>query len=103
MFQLAGRCFLFLLGSGLIGCGLYFAARFQSHAAYSASVNSSSTIDTFHARGVVEPERDNTTVGSAVAGVVAEVLISPDQLGQSIAVGAPLFRVDDQTERARLK
>ena len=106
MLRFAGRVFLSLTGSGLLGGGLYLAARLQANPVYSAPALPAAAVsqsDTFVARGVVEPERENTTVGSAVAGTVAELFVTHTDLGQPLKAGTPLFRVDDQALQQRLQ
>lgn len=49
--------------------------------------------------GMVEPETENISVGSAVAGVVTEVLV---KVGQKVQTGDPLFRLDDRKLKAEL-
>lgn len=102
MLQPASRWLVSFFCSGLLGCGLYAAARWQANAAYSAPASIPSA-ETFRARGVVEPERPNTSIGSAVAGIVAEVFVTAEQLGQPLAAGTPLFRLDDGNLRRRLQ
>ncbi len=54
---------------------------------------------TIAAAGVVEPHTENIEIGSAVPGVVEEVLV---QVGDTIHPGTPLFRLDDRHLRAEL-
>jgi multidrug resistance efflux pump len=54
------------------------------------------------ATGVVESETENIAVGSALEGVVMEVHVPPDKVGQLVKAGDPLFRVDDRQWRALL-
>lgn len=49
--------------------------------------------------GVVEPETENIAVGSALPGVVVEVLA---RVGQRVSAGDPLFRLDDRELSAEL-
>ncbi len=49
--------------------------------------------------GIIEPETENISVGSPVAGVVVEVIAKVDQ---HVAKGAPLFRLDDRQLKAEL-
>ncbi|NDC62735.1 MAG: HlyD family efflux transporter periplasmic adaptor subunit [Planctomycetia bacterium] len=55
--------------------------------------------DTLAASGIVEAQTDNIAVGSATAGVVVEVLV---KVGDAVAPGAPLFRLDDRQLRGEL-
>jgi multidrug resistance efflux pump len=49
--------------------------------------------------GIVEARTQNIAVGTGVAGVVAEVTA---QVGERLAAGAPLFRIDDRERAAQL-
>jgi multidrug resistance efflux pump len=49
--------------------------------------------------GMIEAETENIAVGSPVAGVIVEVQV---EVGQQVAAGAPLFRLDDRSARAEL-
>lgn len=49
--------------------------------------------------GIVEPETENISVGSPLAGVVVEVLV---KVGQKVRTGDPLLRLDDRATRAEL-
>ena len=51
------------------------------------------------ATGVVEAEDRNVSLGAAIAGVVAKVLVQP---GQEVKQGAPLFIVDTRDLEAQL-
>ena len=53
--------------------------------------------------GLVEARTENISLGTAVAGVVLEVCVTNDQLGQRVKAGTPLFRVDDRHLRAQLQ
>ena len=53
--------------------------------------------------GLVEARAENIAVGTAVAGIVMEVCVNNEHLGQRIAAGTPLFRVDDRHLRAQLR
>jgi multidrug resistance efflux pump len=53
--------------------------------------------------GLVEAEGENIAVGSALAGVVLEVYVPVDAVGQQVKAGTPLFRVDDRHLRAQLE
>jgi HlyD family secretion protein len=52
--------------------------------------------------GLVEAETENISVGSALAGVVLEVYVPVEKVGQHVKVGDPLFRVDDRHLKAQL-
>lgn len=55
------------------------------------------------ATGIVEAKSENISIGTAVSGVVAEVLVASDQLGKPVVAGTPLFRVDDRHLQAQLR
>jgi multidrug resistance efflux pump len=52
--------------------------------------------------GVVEAQTENIAVGSALAGVVLEVYVPVEKVGQHVKAGDPLFRVDDRHLQAQL-
>lgn len=53
--------------------------------------------------GLVEARTENIALGTAVAGVVLEVCVTNEQLGQRVTAGTPLFRVDDRHLKAQLR
>lgn len=53
--------------------------------------------------GLVEARTENIAIGAAVPGVVLEVYVSQEKVGQQIDKGSPLFRVDDRHLQAQLK
>lgn len=50
--------------------------------------------------GLIEPKTENIAIGSAVSGVVAEVIV---HAGQNVRPDEPLFRLDDRNLQAELK
>lgn len=54
------------------------------------------------ASGIVEPQSENIAIGSALPGVVLEVFVPADKVGQQVTKGTPLFRVDDRQLKAQL-
>jgi multidrug resistance efflux pump len=52
--------------------------------------------------GLVEAATENISVGSALSGVVLEVYVPVDKVGQHVQAGDPLFRVDDRQLKAQL-
>jgi multidrug resistance efflux pump len=52
--------------------------------------------------GLVEADTENISVGSALAGVVLEVYVPVEKVGQHVQAGDPLFRVDDRHLKAQL-
>jgi HlyD family secretion protein len=55
--------------------------------------------DALAAAGIVEAQTENIGVGSATAGVVVQVMV---QVGDDVAPGAALFRLDDRQLRGEL-
>jgi len=53
--------------------------------------------------GIVEAQTENIAIGSALPGVVMEVYVPVEKVGQRVQKGAPLFRVDDRALNAQLK
>jgi HlyD family secretion protein len=53
--------------------------------------------------GIVEAQTENIAIGSALAGVVMEVYVPVEKVGQRVKAGAPLFRVDDRALKAQLR
>jgi multidrug resistance efflux pump len=52
--------------------------------------------------GVVEAQTENISIGSALPGVVMEVYVPVEKVGQRVKAGEPLFRVDDRAIKAQL-
>jgi multidrug resistance efflux pump len=59
--------------------------------------------DTVAGAGIAEPETENISIGSAFPGVVLEVYVPVEKVGQWVKAGDPLFRVDDRQLKATLK
>jgi len=55
--------------------------------------------NTIAGAGIVESKSQNIAVGTAIAGVIAEVSV---QVGDVVKRDAPLFKLDDRDRRARL-
>jgi multidrug resistance efflux pump len=53
--------------------------------------------------GMVEAQTENIAIGSALPGVVMEVYVPVEKVGQRVKAGTALFRVDDRALRAQLK
>jgi HlyD family secretion protein len=51
--------------------------------------------------GLIEARTENISLGTAVAGVVLEVCVTSEQVGQRVTAGTPLFRVDDRHLQAQ--
>jgi HlyD family secretion protein len=52
--------------------------------------------------GIVEAETENISIGSALPGVVLEVYVPVEKVGQRVRVGDPLFLVDNRQLKAQL-
>src|SRR5262245_46169975 len=52
------------------------------------------------ALGIVEARTGNIAIAAPVPGTVAHVLV---EVGQEVAAGAPLFRLDDRSLQAELR
>jgi multidrug resistance efflux pump len=52
--------------------------------------------------GIVEAQTENIAVGSALSGVVLDVYVPASKVGQHVAAGDALFRVDDRHLRSEL-
>ena len=55
--------------------------------------------NTLACAGIVEAQSENIAIGSPTAGVVVEVLVA---VGDEVAAGSPLFRLDDRELRGSL-
>src|SRR5438309_789520 len=53
--------------------------------------------------GIAEAQTENIAIGSPLPGVVLEVYVPVDKVGQRVKAGEKLFRVDDRQLRAQLK
>jgi multidrug resistance efflux pump len=57
---------------------------------------------TVAASGIVESQTENIAIGAALPGLVLEVYVPSSKVGQHVAAGAPLFRIDDRHLKAQL-
>jgi len=53
--------------------------------------------------GIAEAQTENIAIGAALPGVVMEVYVPVEKVGQRVKAGDPLFRVDDRQLKAQLK
>ncbi len=53
--------------------------------------------------GIVEALTENISIGTPLPGVVLEVYVPVEKVGQHVTAGTPLFRVDDRALRAQLE
>lgn len=54
------------------------------------------------ASGIVEPKFESIAIGSALSGIVLDVFVPAESVGQQVAKGDPLFRVDDRHLKGQL-
>jgi HlyD family secretion protein len=52
--------------------------------------------------GIVEPETENISIGTALPGVVLDVYVPVEKVGQRVQKGDPLFLVDNRQLQAQL-
>jgi len=52
--------------------------------------------------GIVEAQTENIAIGTALPGVVMEVFVPVEKVGQRMQAGQELFRVDDRALKAQL-
>jgi HlyD family secretion protein len=53
--------------------------------------------------GIVEPETENISIGTPLPGLVLEVYVPVEKVGQKVKQGDPLFLVDDRQLKAQLR
>ena len=53
--------------------------------------------------GLSKPMTENISIGSALPGIVLEVYVPVEKVGQRVKKGDPLFQVDDRQLKAQLK
>lgn len=58
--------------------------------------------ETIGASGIVEPKHESIAIGTALSGIVLEVFVPAESVGQQVKQGDPLFRVDDRHLNAQL-
>lgn len=96
---------LYVLGAAaIIGVGIALFVVFDSSQPAPVDVSAARVVAAPFASyvagtGITETGRGNIAVGSAVSGVVSAMLV---RVGDRIAVGDPLFRIDDRQLQARL-
>ncbi|OYW20754.1 MAG: hypothetical protein B7Z55_06825 [Planctomycetales bacterium 12-60-4] len=57
-------------------------------------------VDTIAGAGLIEPRSENIEVAAVVPGTVSEVFV---RVGESVAAGSPLFRLDNRQRQAELR
>src|SRR5713101_2240757 len=102
----SGKYVLPILGAGMLLFSIYHVVRAQQtspkplppieppRTPFSRTVAGS---------GIVEAETENIAIGSALPGVVLEVFVPVDKVGQLVKAGDPLFLVDNRQLKAQLK
>jgi HlyD family secretion protein len=99
------RLLLPAVSLGLLGFGMYHMLGAQTvlpPTAPPAAPPRSPIGPTIAAAGLVEPQSENISIGSALSGVVLEVYVPPEMAGTTVKAGDPLFRVDDRQLLAQL-
>jgi multidrug efflux pump subunit AcrA (membrane-fusion protein) len=94
-----------------LGVGMLLFATYHVVATHQALPQSPPPVDparapfahTVAGTGIVEPETENISIGSALSGVVLEVYVPVEKVGQLVKKGDPLFLVDDRQLKAQLK
>lgn len=105
MRHLFSRLLLPTVALGLLGFGMYHMLGAQTvlpPAAPPAMPPRSPIGPTIAAAGLVEPQTENMSIGSALSGVVLEVYVPAEKAGATVKAGDPLFRVDDRQLQAQL-
>ena len=106
MFKTCRSFFLPVLALGMLSFSLYhmmFAAEKLPKEAPMVEPPRHSFTAGISGTGLVEARAENIALGTAVAGVVLEVCVTNEQLGQRVSAGTPLFRVDDRHLRTQLR
>ena len=96
-------CGLLQYEEGQGGSGLRAAAR--------SSTKAREIVHAIYGLGLVEAQRENIPIGTAVPGVVLEVFVDGrpgynpphKKVGARVSKGEPLFRIDDRDLKAELK
>ena len=105
MRRLLGKYLLPLLAVALLGFAVLHVVRAsprQTDPPPPAEPPRSPFGQTVAGAGLVEAETENISLGSALAGVVLEVYVPVEKVGQHVKAGDPLFRVDDRALKAEL-
>ena len=92
--------FLPMIALSLMGVAAYHVshnAREKSRLDPPAAPSRSPFGQTVAAVGMAEPRTEDISVGTHVTGIVQEVFV---KVGDKVALGAPLFRIDDRLVRA---
>jgi multidrug resistance efflux pump len=106
MNSLIGRIALPILGLAMGSLGFYHVGRESQSLPTTTPIQDparSPYENSIAGSGMVEARTKNIAVGAALAGLVLEVYVPADRVGTRVAVGQPLFRVDDRHLKAQLK
>ena len=98
--------FLPVLAIGLFAFSVYhlmFAAEKVSKTSPPIAPPRKANQSAIFGTGLVEARAENIALGTAVPGIVLEVYVTNDQLGQRVDAGTPLFRVDDRHLKSQLR
>src|SRR5947209_9833485 len=103
---IVSRYFLPVLALGMLGFAVYHVVKAQQ-----APPNPPPPVEparspfgkTVAGAGIVEAETENIAIGSPLPGVVLEVYVPVEKVGQRVKKGEPLFRVDDRPLLAQRK
>lgn len=106
MFRTFSNFFLPVLAAGMFAFSIYhllFAGEKIPKATPLVEPPRQSFSHSISGTGLVEARAENISLGTPMAGVILEVRVSTDQLGQRVSAGTPLFRVDDRHLRSQLR
>jgi multidrug resistance efflux pump len=106
MKKLFGKFLLPLLAVGMLGFSVFHMLRAQQtgpRLPLPVEPARAPFARTVAGTGIVEPETDNIAVGSALSGVVLEVYVPVDKVGQLVKKDEPLFLVDNRHLQAQLR
>jgi multidrug resistance efflux pump len=101
-----GKLVLPLLAVGMLGFSIYHVVQAQQTAPKPPpplEPPRSPFGKTVFGAGIVEPETENISIGTALPGVVLEVYVPVEKVGQRVHKGDPLFLVDNRQLQAQLK
>src|SRR5581483_12382916 len=101
-----GRYFLPLLAIGMLAFSIYHVVRAQQTAPKPPPpIEPARTPfgQTVAGSGIVEAESENIAIGAPLPGVVLEVYVPVEKVGQRVKAGDPLFLVDNRQLKAQLK
>jgi multidrug resistance efflux pump len=101
-----GKFVLPLLAAGMLGFSIYHVVEAQQtppRPPPPLEPPRSPFGKTVFGAGIVEPETENISIGAALPGVVLEVYVPVEKVGQRVNKGDPLFLVDNRQLWAQLR